>query len=119
MVVLRRIKRPSPSAVLVGVMISPLLAWPCFLLWFHFLRCGPTYYADGYSEAGFLRLREGMSAREVESLSGRPLERISQADGKELWTYIDRDDDTCDFEMRWVYLEGGRVKSIANLHWDD
>ena len=23
----------------------------------------------------------------------------------ELWTYSDRDDDTCDFEMRWVYLE--------------
>ncbi|QEH35584.1 hypothetical protein OJF2_41370 [Aquisphaera giovannonii] len=116
---LRRIKRPSLPAALVGVMISPLLAWPCLLLWFHFLRCGPTRYADGYSEARFLRLREGMSAREVESLLGRPLERVSQADGEELWAYSNRDDDTCDFEMRWVYLDRGRVKSIANLHWDD
>ena len=98
-------------------MAAPLLAWPCWLLWFHLLRCGPTYYAEGYREAKFLTLREGMSAHEVEGLLGRPLRRISQADGTELLTYSDREHVTSDFEMRWVYLDDGRVKSIANLHW--
>jgi hypothetical protein len=114
---LRKIKRPSSSAVVVGIVALPFLAWPCWLLWFHFLRCGPTDYAEGYSESKFLGLREGMSEREVEALLGRPLERIPQPDGTVLWTYSDRDDCTCDFEMRWVYLDEGRVKSIANMHW--
>jgi hypothetical protein len=117
--VLRKMKRPSPSAVLVGILSLPLLAWPSFLLWFHSLRCGPTYYAEGYSESKFLGLREGTSSLEVEALLGRPLERISQADGTVLWTYSNRDDCTCDFEMRWVYLNEGRVKTIVNMHWEE
>ena len=44
--------------------------------WFTFLRCGPTYYSEGYSEGKFLRLREGMTTREVEAIIGRPLEQV-------------------------------------------
>jgi hypothetical protein len=57
-----------------------------------------------------------MSSREVEALVGRPLDRIRQEDGTVLWTYSNRDDCTCDFEMRWVDLDEGRVKYIVNIY---
>ena len=87
--------------------------------WFTFLRCGPTYYSEGYSEGKFLRLREGMTTREVEAIIGRPLEQVSQADGRVLWTFSNRENYTCSFEMRWVYFKGGVVSAIANIHWED
>lgn len=107
------------AIVAFGLLAAALFAFPGFYLWFHFLRCGPTDYAEGYREGQFLRLREGMTTDEVTALIGQPLERVDQADGSVLRTYSDRSDCTCDFEMRWVYVKDGRVEAIANMHWEE
>ncbi|WP_165073761.1 hypothetical protein [Paludisphaera rhizosphaerae] len=113
----RTAPRTSSSFVLVVALIPFLPA--LFVFWFLFLRCGPTYYAPGFSEAKFASLREGMSADEVEAILGRPLQKVPQADGGMLWTYSDRDDDTCDFEMRWVYFKSGEIRRVVKMYWDD
>ena len=100
-------------------LLIPAIGLPSFAVWFVYFRCGPTHYSEGYSESRFLRVREGMTADEVEALLGRPLRRIEQADGSWLWTFSDRDDDTCDFEMRWIYLRDGMVQTIVNRHWEE
>jgi hypothetical protein len=87
--------------------------------WFHFQRCGSTFYSAGFTEAGFASLRQGMRPDQVEAVMGPPLEKHPQTDGGTLWTYSNRDDDTCDFEMRWVYFRAGRVEHVVNMHWDD
>ena len=100
-------------------LIVPLLGLPSFFVWFQYLRCGPTYYSAGYGESKFLRVGEGMTTQEVLNLLGQPLERIPQGDGSILWTFSDRDDDTCSFEMRWIYFKDGFVRSIVNMHWEE
>ena len=97
----------------------PLILPALFFIWFHFLRCGPTYYAAEFTEARFARLRQGMTTAQVEAIMGPPLEKILHEDGGTLWTYSNRDDDTCDFEMRWVHFRAGRVEFVVNMHWDD
>jgi hypothetical protein len=88
-----------------------------FFIWLLFLRCGCTHYAPGFTEAKFASLKEGMTAAEVEAVMGPPLARIDHGDWKALWTYSDRDDDTCGFQKRWVYLETGKVTIIENTTW--
>ena len=99
--------------------LIPLLAFPCFLFWFHNLRCGPTFYSEKYGESKFLSLRKGMTAREVEAIIGPPLERIPHADGSVLWTYSNREDDTCSFDMCWVYFKDDRVSSVTKMRWEE
>lgn len=89
------------------------------LFWLAFLRCGPTFHASGFTEAKFASLHEGMTPGEVEAIIGPPLEKVPHMDGTTLWTYSNRDDDTCDFEMRWVHFRDGKVEHVVNMHWDD
>ncbi len=98
---------------------TPLILPTLFFLWFHFLRCGPTYYAAGFTEAKFASLHHGLTPEQVEVIIGPPLEKHPQDDGGTLWTYSDRDDATCDFEMKWVYFRAGKVEHVVNIHWDD
>ena len=89
------------------------------VFWFVFLRCGPTFYAAGFTEAKFASLCQGMTPVQVEAIMGPPLEKHLQEDGGTLWTYSNRDDATCDFEMRWVYFRAGQVEHVVNMHWND
>jgi hypothetical protein len=110
---LRIIGRSFPLIILFCLMIiSPLL---CMQI----LRCGPTYYSKGYSENKFMSLRVGMTSKEVEAVMGPPLEKIPWQDGRVLWTYSDRDDDTCDFWRRWVLFKNDRVDDVVSDYWDD
>jgi hypothetical protein len=104
-------------ATVAGVLFF-IFAAPA-VLWFYFLRSGPTFYASGFTEAKFASLREGMTPGEVETVIGPPLEIVPQHDGTTLWTYSNRDDSTCDFEMRWVYFRGGVVDRVIKMYWDD
>jgi hypothetical protein len=82
-------------------------------------RCGPTYYARGYSEDKFRGLCAGMTSSEVEAVMGPPLNKILWHDGTVLWTYSDRADDTCDFWRRWVLFKNDKIEHIINDYWDD
>jgi hypothetical protein len=103
----------------IAFMMLPLILPALFLLWLHVFRCGPTFYASGFTEAKFANLHEGMTPDQVEAIMGQPLEKHSQADGGTLWEYSNREDDTCDFEMKWVYFRAGRVKHLVNMHWGE
>lgn len=105
---------PPAWAVIVALIPNvPAL----FFIWFLFLRCGCTHYAPGFTEAKFASLKEGMTAAEVETIMGPPLARIEYKDGEVLWTYSDRDDDTCGYEKRCVHLESGKVTIIEKMTW--
>jgi hypothetical protein len=50
-----------------------------------------TIYSKDYDETKFRSLRAGMSAREIESIMGRPLKKVPMIeDDHELWHYSDQ-----------------------------
>jgi hypothetical protein len=101
------------------LLMLPLILPALFLLWFHVLRCGPTYYAPGFTEAKFASLHEGMTPDQVAAIMGPPLEKHHHEDGGILWTYSNREDVTCDYEMRAVFFRNDKVEAVANMHWDE
>jgi hypothetical protein len=115
----RPIGRWWPWAVFTFAAI-PTVAFILFVVWF-FIHCAfsPTFYAPGFTEAKFASLREGMTTDEVEAIIGRPLETVRHEDGETLWTYSNRDDCTCDFEMRWLHFREGRIVRVVNTHWTE
>lgn len=114
----RKPPKPSSTPPTWAIVVAVIPNVPAlFIIWFLFLRCGCTYYAPGFTEAKFASLKEGMTAAEVVEVIGPPLARIPNEDGTILWTYSDRNDDTCSFEMRWVYLRSGKVETISNMRW--
>ena len=104
--------------VAIAVVCAPVVLWALLTL-FMWFRCGPTYYASGFTEAKFATLREGMSTDEVLGIIGPPLETFRQRDGRILWMYSRRDDVTCNYEMRGVYFRDEKVKAIANMYWEE
>ena len=110
--VLERFKRTTGACLGLFFILVSLIA-----CWLAFFRCGPTFYAAGFTEAGFASFHEGMTMAEAKALIGPPLEVVDQHDGTMLWTYSNRDDDTCDFEMRWIYFRDGRAKHVVNMRW--
>ena len=79
----------------------------------------PTLYAPGYDEARFRTIHEGMTAGQVASIMGEPLEKRPWSDGRGLWKYSDQYTYTSDFDRRWVYLSGGAVQTVVNDRWHD
>ncbi len=116
--VFERFRRASAACLVLSLSLATLFIF-CFGFWLVYLRCGPTFYAPGFTEARFASLREGMTTAETEALIGPPLKVIPQGEGTTLWTYSNRDDDTCDFEMRWVYFQDGRAKHVVGMHWTE
>lgn len=97
--------------------LSAMLAMGIWLLWVH--RCGPTIYAQVYTEVKFRSIHVGMTYKEVEAILGKPLQEVHWEDRTVLWTYSDRADKTCDFERRWLYFEKGKVAEIDNDYWEE
>src|SRR5260370_460752 len=56
----------------IAVVLLPLILPALFLLWLHVLRCGPTFYATGFTEAKFVSLHQhqGMTPDQVEAIMG-------------------------------------------------
>ncbi|QEH32340.1 hypothetical protein OJF2_08100 [Aquisphaera giovannonii] len=79
----------------------------------------PTIYAPGFTEARFAQIREGMTAGQVLSILGPPLDRRPWGEGVEAWRYSNQYTYTSDFDRRWLFLRDGVVQSIANDYWWD
>jgi hypothetical protein len=60
----------------IAVVVVPLVLATMIAFWFVFLRCGPTFYSPGFTEAKFASLREGMAPGEVKAIIGAPLEIV-------------------------------------------
>ncbi len=66
-----------------------------------------TYYAPGYSDRAFLKVKPGMSCGEVEALLGRPL-KVHESEGEQAWLYSSRRKDTS-YHYRVVRLRDSKV----------
>ncbi|MGB0454072.1 MAG: outer membrane protein assembly factor BamE domain-containing protein [Bacteriovoracaceae bacterium] len=61
-----------------------------------------TVWADGFSEEAFDKISIGMTAEQVFSILGEPLEKDSDCHKLCFWTYSWQDTQTADFDQRWV-----------------
>lgn len=80
-----------------------------------------TVYSEGYSEDHFRRIRVGMTANEVLSLMGEPIQVVppNQWQSYETWKYTDQRDYTANFNRRWVFMDRGKVVQVVNDYWID
>jgi hypothetical protein len=79
----------------------------------------PTVYAPGYDEAKFRTIHEGMTADQVASIMGQPLEKQTWPDGQLVWKYSDQFTYLSDFDRRWVHFSGGTVQRVDSFRWYD
>jgi hypothetical protein len=89
------------------------------LIYIMFIKCGPTYYSARFNEGKFKTLRPGMPVAELEAIIGPPLEKVPQRDGLVLWAYSKRDDVTCSFWRRWVFVKDEKIESIDCDYWQE
>lgn len=77
-----------------------------------------TYYSEGYSDAAFRKLRQGMTKDQVYSLLGEPLSRYPVHGGREGWRYSGKRTDT-HYRIRVVLFRGERVDEIMTGFYVD
>ncbi len=77
-----------------------------------------TRFAPGYSHAKFSQVKVGMSAADVLSLLGPPLEQRQSDDGKERWWWS-RSPGSHSYRFRLVVFEGGQVSRIVHEFYVD
>lgn len=71
-----------------------------------------TLWAENFSEASFIKIKNGMTRSELVGLVGEPLYRNCDKDDC-VWYYSGWHKDGVEFDRRWVALDtAGRVKHI-------
>jgi hypothetical protein len=79
-----------------------------------------TTWASDYQEAAFLRLRPGMTERQVLGMLGQPLQ-VSRTRGTgERWLWYTVGAPDANYWMRIVVVDGmGRVSAVKREYWVD
>ena len=54
-----------------------------------------------------------------EAAIGPPLDKILWEDGRVLWTYSERADDTCNYWRRWVLFKNGVAEDVVTDYWKE
>jgi hypothetical protein len=110
-----------------------MLAVPCLgfclvIVWWIVLNAPigglGTIYSQNDDETKFHGLREGMTAQEVKTRMGPPLEKMpwNQHMGvhdEEMWYYSNQRNATASFWRRWVLFEQDRAKAVISDYWYD
>ncbi|MBI5737923.1 MAG: hypothetical protein HY997_18840 [Mycolicibacterium neoaurum] len=76
-----------------------------------------TYYAVGYSDRAFLKIKPGISCAEVEALLGPPLE-VRELKGDQLWLYSSRREDTSYHERVVVVRDCIAIRRLSSYYVD-
>lgn len=78
---------------------------------------GHTAYSAGYSEAGYWRVRVGMTREQVVKLLGEPL-NVFEWPGETVWAYAEPNgkSDDSGFTTRNVILSDGRVRQLGHSY---
>jgi hypothetical protein len=115
---------PIPRFTLLQfLLVVPCLGFCLALAWEIVLNAPigglGTIYSQNYDETKFQRLREGMTAKQVEEIMGPPLKKVftnqhMDAHDEGMWYYSNQRNATANFWRRWVLLEKGKAKLIIN-----
>src|SRR5581483_1146713 len=77
-----------------------------------------TFYSPGYSSIGWLRVRIGMTERQVTDLLGEPLRTFDRGTNNEHWEYTSCGPSEC-YYLRMLYFNNGIVRDKrSHFHFD-
>lgn len=88
------------------------------LIFEHFFPNHDTEFSKGYSDEGFLKIKEGMMEIEVINLLGEPICRWEPKDNYVGFQYSQSKGST-HYRLRQVYLSEGEVKEIIGYYYID
>ena len=103
--------------MLIVACLGPVLIVVREVIWHY----DATIYAAGYCEGRFRRIHVGMTAEEVESLMGPPLQMwtFSEAQDIEIWAYTIQGGSMDNYWRRWLYMQNNRVWAIDSEYYVD